>query len=99
MIEPLRDSHTGFEASDLKRYFDGTRADPNQLDKSQWEQANGIIKSKYVLDLTSFCEGHVQFGTLSESIGYLRIDGFYGYTEDRIKTILHAASSVTGGQS
>jgi Peptidase family S41/Tricorn protease C1 domain len=82
MIEPLHDSHTGFEASDLNRYFDGIRPDPSSLERAQWEQAVGIIRSKYVLDLISYCGGHVQFGTLSRSIGYLRIDGFYGYVEN-----------------
>ncbi len=95
MIEPLHDSHTGFEADDLNRYFDGIRSDPNHLEREQWEQAVAIIRSKYVLDLTSYCRGHVQFGTLRGSIGYLRIDGFYGYSEDEsYLSNLHALQSA-----
>ena len=82
MIERLQDSHTGFEASDLNRYFDGFRPDSNHLERNQWQQALGIIRSKYLLDLSSYCGGHVQFAMLSNSVGYLRIDSFYGYLED-----------------
>jgi hypothetical protein len=95
MIEPLQDSHTGFEAGELNGYFDGIRSDPGHLEREQWQQAVTIIRSRYALDLTSYCRGHVQFGTLRRSIGYLRIDGFYGYSEDRsYLSNLHALQSA-----
>lgn len=82
MLEPLHDAHTGIEAGDLGQHFDGSRPDSNHLSASQWEQAATIIKANYVSDLSSFCRGHLQAGTLNNGIGYLRVDGFYGYAED-----------------
>ena|SRR5579859_422443 len=82
LIAPLQDAHTGFEAGDLRRYFDGFRPDPNHLERPQWQQAVQIIKSRYVSDLTPYCREHIQFGALSEAIGYLRMNGFYDYSDD-----------------
>jgi hypothetical protein len=48
MIEPLRDSHTGLDAPDIKAEFDGWRNDPNHLEANEWTKAASIIESKYV---------------------------------------------------
>jgi hypothetical protein len=80
MIEPLRDSHTGIEAPDLKVFFDGWRSDPNHLQDEDWKKAIELIDSKYVQgDLRSFCNGRIKYGMLNGSIGYLRITTFYDY--------------------
>ena len=82
MIEPLQDAHTGIEAEDIKKEFDGWRNDPNHLEKADWSKAQQVIETSYVRGgLRSFCNGRVQFGKLDHSIGYLRVTAFYGYTD------------------
>jgi len=82
MIEPLHDAHTGIDAEDIKKEFDGWRNDPNHLEKADWNKAQEIIATRYVRGgLRSFCNGRVQFGQLDHSIGYLRITAFYGFTD------------------
>ena len=81
-IEPLQDSHTGLEAPDIKAEFDGWRNDPNHLEKQDWKKAGTIIESKYVHGgLRAFCKGHIQFGTVGNVIGYLRVTTFYDYAD------------------
>jgi hypothetical protein len=82
MIEPLQDTHTGIEAPEIKQEFDGWRQDPGQLEAEDWKKAESVIDSHYVrAGLRSFCNGHVQFGMLDHSVGYLRVTTFYGYVE------------------
>lgn len=82
MIEPLQDAHTGLAAPDISRDFDGWRAEPGHLDERDWKKANDIIAFKYLHGgLRFFCKGRMQFGILEDSIGYLRIIAFYGYTD------------------
>jgi hypothetical protein len=91
MIEPLQDAHTGIEAEDLKKEFDGWRNDPNHLEKADWKKAQEVIETRYVRGgLRLFCNGRVQFGQLDHSIGYLRITAFYGYVDaDNYELALH----------
>jgi len=85
MIEPLHDTHTGIEAPDLKQEFDGSRQDAAHLAAEDWKKAESVIDSRYVRGgLRSFCNGHVQFGMLDHSVGYLRVTAFYGYVEKYI---------------
>lgn len=82
MIAPLGDAHTGIEATDIKKDFDGWRSDSNHLSDADWKTAQSLIASRYVHGgLRSFCNGHVQFGMLDQAIGYLSITAFYGYAE------------------
>lgn len=82
MIEPLQDSHTGLEAPDIKAEFDGWRHDPNHLEENEWTKAASIIESKYVQGaLRRYCKDHLQFGTVGNAIGYLRITTFYDYAD------------------
>jgi len=82
MIEPLHDTHTGIEAQDIKREFDGWRQDPNHLEEADWKRALALIDSHYIRgQMRSFCNGRVQFGMLDQSVGYLRVTAFYGYVE------------------
>jgi C-terminal processing protease CtpA/Prc len=100
MIEPLQDSHTGLEASDIGQEFDGWRTSPNHLDEGQWKIAQELIAARYVEGpLVSFCKGHVQFGMLKHSIGYLRITAFYDYVDaptygDRLHALNLALDSI-----
>jgi hypothetical protein len=83
MIEPLQDAHTGVEAEDIKTEFDGWRKDPSHLEESDWKTAESVIKEKYVRDgLSHYCNNHIQFGTVGNDIGYLRVTTFYGYVDD-----------------
>src|SRR5215813_1908731 len=82
MIEPLQDSHTGLEASNIGAEFDGWRDDPNHLDEHAWKRAASVIETKYVRGgLRGYCRNHIQFGTLAGGIGYLRVTTFYDYGE------------------
>jgi hypothetical protein len=80
MIEPLQDSHTGIDAIDIKKNFDGWRKDSNHLEDEDWKTARHLIANRYVRGrLRRYCDGRIEFGMLHHSIGYLRISAFYGY--------------------
>ena len=82
MIEPLQDSHTGLEAPNIGAEFDGWRNDPNHLDENAWKRAASLIETKYVRGgLRGYCQNHIQFGRLSDAIGYLRVTTFYDYAD------------------
>jgi Peptidase family S41/Tricorn protease C1 domain len=82
MIEPLQDSHTGLEASNIGAEFDGWRNDPNHLDEHAWKRAASVIETKYVRGgLRAYCRDHIQFGSLGRAIGYLRVTTFYDYAD------------------
>jgi hypothetical protein len=82
MIAPLRDAHTGIDATDIKKDFHGWRNDSNHLSDEDWKRAENLIASRYVHGgLRSFCNGRVQFGMLDHELGYLTITAFYGYAE------------------
>ena len=79
MIEPLHDAHTSVFGRGIGR-FNGRRPDPNHLDPEAWSKAREILLAKYVHGgLQPFCQGHVQFGMLRDSIAYLRVDSFNSY--------------------
>ncbi|HST11750.1 MAG TPA: S41 family peptidase, partial [Terriglobales bacterium] len=47
-----------------------------------WKKAEEVIRRHDIRgDLRTLCNGHVQFGMLDHSIGYLRIISFYGYVD------------------
>lgn len=96
MIEPLHDAHTGIDAEEIKKEFDGWRNDPNHLEKEEWNKAQKIIETRYVRGgLRSFGNGRVQFGRLDHSIGYLRITAFYGYVDsDNYESALQAQQAA-----
>jgi len=82
MIEPLQDTHTGIDADDIRQEFEGWRPDPNHLEEADWAKARAVVNSRYVRgELRAFCNGHLEFGMLNHSIGYLRITTFYDYTD------------------
>jgi Peptidase family S41/Tricorn protease C1 domain len=82
MIEPLHDTHTSVEATDIKREFEGWRQDAGHLSDEAWNTAASVIGSKYVQGgLRPYCKGRLQFGMLRNSIGYLRVTTFYDYAD------------------
>jgi hypothetical protein len=101
MIEPLK-THTGLQAEDINKEFDGRRSDPNHLEHNDWKKAIGIIESKYVHGpLQPYCNGHVQFAMLRNAIGYLRVTTFYDYTEggyaNQVRGLQQSLDRIFGG--
>lgn len=96
MIEPLHDTHTGIDATDIKQEFDGGRQNPNNLEEDDWKKALALIDSHYIRgQMRSFGNGRLQFGMLDQSVGYLRVTAFYGYLEKYSYTDeLHALESA-----
>lgn len=82
MIEPLEDTHTGIDAKDIKKEFEGWRTDTGHRSDADWSKAASIIESKYVQgSLHPYCKGRVQFGMLRNATGYLRVTTFYDYAD------------------
>jgi len=82
MLEPLQDTHTGIDAEDIRKEFNGRRNDPNHFEENDWKKAVDIIESKYVHGpLQPYCKGHIQFAILKNAIGYLRVTTFYDYAD------------------
>jgi C-terminal processing protease CtpA/Prc len=80
MIEPLKDTHTEVDAPRLKLTYSGLRPDPNRLQPKEWPKATAVIRRKYVRGgIRSYCRGHLRFGMLNGSVGYLRVDAFGAY--------------------
>jgi len=82
MIEPLHDAHTFIGAKSIKERFHGYRtSDPMQ--QANAKRITEIIETKYIHGgLTYFCNKQLQYGKLADSIGYLRIHSFSGYSKD-----------------
>jgi hypothetical protein len=83
MIAPLHDGHISLQAKGLPS-FNGRRQDPHPLTASDFRRAAEIIETKYVRGgLRWMCNQRVGYGSLSDSIAYIRIVGFGAMTEDR----------------
>jgi hypothetical protein len=83
MIEPLHDAHTYVFAGDINRRTGGRRPDPDSIGPNGRPRITEIITSKYLRTaLRTWAQGRVSFGYLPDSIGYMRITGFAGYTQD-----------------
>jgi hypothetical protein len=83
MIEPLHDAHTFLNAPSIPKRFHGERPDPDPLTEKDFKRVDEIIKKYVQGELRSACNGKLRFGLLKDSIGYLRISGFAGYTNTR----------------
>lgn len=99
MIEPLHDTHTSIEASDLKQEFEGWRRDPGNRSDAAWKEAASIIESKYLQGpLLPYCKGRIQFGMLKSHLGYLRVTTFYDYADgtyaDELQCLQHSLTSI-----
>jgi C-terminal processing protease CtpA/Prc len=83
MIEPLHDAHTFLVASDIDKRTGGRRPDPDSIGPNGRPRIAEIITTKYLRSpLRSWARGRVSFGFLPDSIGYMRITAFGGYTEE-----------------
>ncbi len=99
MIEPLQDTHTSIEATDMKQEFEGWRQDSSHLSDADWTKAASIIEGKYVQGtLRPCCKDHLQFGLLRNSIGYLRVTTFYDYADgtyaDELQCLQRSLSAI-----
>jgi hypothetical protein len=84
MLEPLHDAHTYVGAEDPTLRFHGSRVDPHPLSDGDRQKAWEIVESRYLKTKPRrWCNERVSYGLLNDSIGYLRITGFSGYTDDR----------------
>jgi hypothetical protein len=81
MIAPLHDAHTFLRAQAIKKQFHGERPDPSPLTPKDFERITAIIKKHLKDEGHTAANGRVRFGMLNDSVGYLRIAGFAGYTE------------------
>lgn len=83
MIEPLQDAHTSLSAPDIGREIAWHRPDPDSIGPNGRPRIAEIIRTKYVRGpMRTWANGCVSFGYLPDSIGYLSITGFSGYTQD-----------------
>jgi hypothetical protein len=81
MIEPLHDAHTFLRARAIKKEFRGERPDPSPLGPKDFDGITALIK-KYLQDGGhTTANSRIRYGKLNDSVGYLRIGGFAGYTE------------------
>jgi C-terminal processing protease CtpA/Prc len=96
MIEPLHDAHTSISAPDLRKRFGGRRLDPDSIGASGRNRVSEIITTKYLrTPLRNWAQNRVAFGFLPDSIGYLRIIGFAGYTQEgSFRSMLAALESA-----
>jgi len=83
MIEPLQDAHTSISAPDIARRRGFRRPDPDSIGPNGRPRIAEIITTKYLrTPLRSWVQNRVSFGYLPDSIAYMRITGFAGYTQD-----------------
>jgi C-terminal processing protease CtpA/Prc len=83
MIRPLEDAHTYIAAGDINRRIGFRRPDPDSIGANGRTRVGTIITSKYLrTPLRSWVQGRVSFAYLPDSIAYMRITGFAGYTQD-----------------
>jgi len=83
MIEPLHDAHTYLGTSDPTLRFHGRRPDPDSIGTAGRATVLRIITGKYLqTPLHPWANGHISFGKLNDSIGYLRVTSFSDYIPD-----------------
>jgi hypothetical protein len=83
MIDPLHDAHTFISAKSIKQRFHGYRPAADPMQSKNAARITEIIETKYVRGgLRDFCNKQLQYGTLSHSIGYLRVHSFSNYSRD-----------------
>jgi C-terminal processing protease CtpA/Prc len=97
MIEPLHDGHTYIDAKSIHSTFEGHRANCDPVPSKQIGRIRKIIQEKYLRGgLRDYCKRWLHYGVLSDSIGYLRIDGFSERCEAALDDIFKDSSKLTG---
>lgn len=100
MIKPLRDAHIGILAKSIGKRFHGHRPSADWMQKEHAAVIADIIRTRYVHgEFRNFCNGQLQYGTLTDSIGYLRIHSFNDYVHDaefpeQLKTLETALDDI-----
>lgn len=93
MIAPFKDAHTFIQAPTLDRQFRALRAgtdrllkgDPEQFRTKGMQEIMAVTEHRYLKSgLRKWCNGQVQYGKLSGSVGYLRILSESGYSRDGV---------------
>jgi Peptidase family S41/Tricorn protease C1 domain len=79
MIEPLHDSHTYIDAKSLKLTFHGLKPTDDPMKKKSGPRILAIETNYAHGKLTGYCQNQFQFGMLTPTIAYLRINNFGGY--------------------
>jgi hypothetical protein len=97
MIDPLHDAHTSINAPAIQAHFSGYRPSADPMQKKNVARITQIIETKYLSGGSrDFCNKKLQFGMLhsardlqlpgtaqNDAIGYLRMNGFSGYSDDQ----------------
>ena len=78
MIEPFHDAHTYIIAGQTGR-FGGMRRTANSLERADFPRAYALTEKFLKAPVHKFCNGQVEFSTLDDDIGYLRLRSFSGY--------------------
>jgi hypothetical protein len=81
-VEPLNDAHVSIRAGDIGEGYSGER-DGSDLEAigQKSDQIKEITDQYLAEPLQSWGNGYISYGTLDSGAGYLRIDGFGGYTD------------------
>jgi hypothetical protein len=90
MIKPFGDIHTGIDAPELKRQFEGIRPGTDRILNGQTEEGfrkRDLRKLVAVTDrawlkgpVRKFCNDQIQYGHIDNVTGYLRILSFSSYS-------------------
>jgi hypothetical protein len=89
MIEPLHDAHTFVRAPELEERFTGFRPGVERFVQGGIEDFRTVqipritaVTDRYLREpIQPWCNGRVQYASIDDVTGYLRILGFYGYAE------------------
>jgi hypothetical protein len=81
MVEPLHDAHVFIRGTSPRQRFHALRENTHEIGDQAERRIREIIETKYLqTKLNSWCNGRVSFGMVSDSLGYLRITAFAGYS-------------------
>ena len=90
MIKPFGDIHTGIDAPQLKRQFEGIRPGTDRILNGQTEEEFRKSDLRKLLAVTDrawlkgpvrkFCNNQIQYGHIDKVTGYLRIVSFSRYS-------------------
>lgn len=95
MIEPLYDSHTIIEAKSLNLTFHGMKPTADPMKKKSGPRILAIETNYAHGKLTAYCQNQFQFGMLTPTVAYLRINNFGGYCADGTFVKIQAAVDDT----
>ncbi|MEV0266945.1 S41 family peptidase [Streptomyces sp. NPDC050617] len=80
MIEPLRDAHTSLVMDEKHRYHGSRPGTPT--DFKDFKERVAAALARELPPVRTWARGHVAYAELPDRIGYLRIDGFDGYSDE-----------------